>query len=74
VIQDHDGAGLMLDKIRRRFPWLELIWADGGYNAVLLIALTTSHGCRSFPIEGRGRLVHLNCSLPIRSGSYSPLC
>jgi hypothetical protein len=32
-IQDHDGAGLLLDKIRRRFPWLELIWADGGYNA-----------------------------------------
>ena len=28
-----DGAGLVLDKIRRRFPWLELIWADGGYNA-----------------------------------------
>jgi len=27
------GAGLVLDKIRRRFPWLELIWADGGYNA-----------------------------------------
>jgi transposase len=23
----------VLDKIRRRFPWLELIWADGGYNA-----------------------------------------
>jgi transposase len=22
-----------LNKIRRRFPWLELIWADGGYNA-----------------------------------------
>ena len=21
------------NKIRRRFPWLELIWADGGYNA-----------------------------------------
>jgi transposase len=33
VIQDRDGAGLVLDKIRRRFPWLELIWADGGYNA-----------------------------------------
>jgi transposase len=28
-----DGAGLVLDKIRKRFPWLELIWADGGYNA-----------------------------------------
>jgi transposase len=24
---------LVLDKMRRRFPWLELIWADGGYNA-----------------------------------------
>jgi putative transposase len=33
AIQDRDGAGLVLDKIRRRFPWLGLIWADGGYNA-----------------------------------------
>ena len=33
AIQDRDGAGLVLDRIRRRFPWLELIWADDGYNA-----------------------------------------
>ena len=33
AIQDRDGVGLVLHKIRRRFPWLELIWADGGYNA-----------------------------------------
>ena len=33
AIQDRDGAGLVLDKIRRRFPWLELVWADGGYNS-----------------------------------------
>jgi Transposase DDE domain len=33
AIQDRDGAGLVLDKIRRRFPRLELIWADGAYNA-----------------------------------------
>lgn len=32
-MQDRDGAALVLDKIRRRFPWLELVWADGGYNA-----------------------------------------
>ncbi len=32
-IQDRDGAGLVLDKIRNRFPWLELVWADGGDNA-----------------------------------------
>ena len=33
AIQDHDGACLVLDKICRRFQWLELVWADGGYNA-----------------------------------------
>jgi transposase len=32
-IQDRDGAALVLDKIRQRFPWLELVWADAGYNA-----------------------------------------
>ena len=32
-IQDRDGAALVIDKTRQRFPWLELIWADGGYNA-----------------------------------------
>lgn len=32
-IQDRDGAALVLDRIRGRFPWLELVWADGGYNA-----------------------------------------
>ncbi|MBV8397788.1 MAG: transposase, partial [Acetobacteraceae bacterium] len=24
---------LVLDKVRARFPWLELVWADSGYNA-----------------------------------------
>jgi hypothetical protein len=33
AIQDRDGAGLVLDEICRRFPWLELIWANDGYNA-----------------------------------------
>ncbi len=32
-MQDRDGAGAVLDKIRQRFPWLELVWADSGYNA-----------------------------------------
>ena len=33
AIQDRDRAGSVLDKLRRRFRWLKLIWADGGYNA-----------------------------------------
>ena len=32
-IQDRDGAALVLDRVRQRFPWLQLVWADGGYNA-----------------------------------------
>lgn len=32
-MQDRDGAALVLDRIRNRFPWLELIWADAGYDA-----------------------------------------
>jgi transposase len=38
AIQDRDGAGLVLNKIRRRFPWLELIWAGGGYNIWQVVA------------------------------------
>jgi transposase len=32
-IQDRDGAALLFDKIRRRFPWLECVFAETGYNA-----------------------------------------
>ncbi len=32
-MQDRDGAALVLDKIHNSFPWLELIWAESGYNA-----------------------------------------
>ena len=28
-----EHAAIRRHKIRRRFPWLELIWTDGGYNA-----------------------------------------
>jgi hypothetical protein len=30
ALQDRDGAVLVLDKRRKRFAWLELIWPDGG--------------------------------------------
>ena len=40
AVQDRDGAGSVLDKIRRRFPWLGPIWADGGHNAWQVDAAT----------------------------------
>ena len=47
-IQDRDGAALVLDKIRQRFPWLELVWADGGGNAHQVTeAAAKSRGCAS---------------------------
>ena len=31
-IQDQDGAVTVFKQVRRLFPFLELIWADGGYT------------------------------------------
>ena len=35
-IQDRDGAKLVLEKARGRFPHLKHIWADGGYAGKLI--------------------------------------
>jgi putative transposase len=35
-IQDRDGAQLVLDKARGKFPRLALVWADGGYAGRLI--------------------------------------
>ena len=35
-IQDRDGAKLVLEKAKTRFPRLSLIWADGGYAGKLV--------------------------------------
>ena len=34
-VQDRDGARLVLEKIRKRFARLRVIWADGGYAGEL---------------------------------------
>jgi putative transposase len=31
-VQDRDGLAPLLARIRRRFPWLRLLYADGGYQ------------------------------------------
>lgn len=35
-IQDRDGAKLVLRRIRKLYPRLKLIWADGGYAGKLI--------------------------------------
>ena len=35
-IQDRDGAKLVFARVRRAFPRLQLIWADGGYAGKLI--------------------------------------
>ena len=35
-IQDRDGAKLVCQKLKGRFPRLRLIWADGGYAGALV--------------------------------------
>ena len=35
-IQDRDGAKLVVERLRDRFPRLKLIWADGGYRGKLV--------------------------------------
>lgn len=48
-IQDRDGAGLVLDKITNRFPFLEKIVADGGYAG----PIAQSHSPRPLEIVKR---------------------
>lgn len=35
-IQDRDGAQMLLEKAKRLFPQLKLLWADGGYAGKLV--------------------------------------
>lgn len=37
-VQDRDGAVMVFKKVRKLFPFLDLIWADGGYRGPKLAA------------------------------------
>ena len=52
-VQDRDGATLVLDKIRQRFPWLELVWADAGYNARQVVDAVAKSPCLRLEIVKR---------------------
>jgi transposase len=68
-MQDRDGAALVLSHIRSRFPWLELVWADAGYDArqvkaavaaipvLCLEIVRRSAGTRGFVVQPRRWIV-----------------
>ena len=45
-IQDRDGAGLLFDKVKKRLPWLECVFADTGYNAQQTYEAAGANGLR----------------------------
>jgi len=45
-IQDRDGLALVCRRLRRRFPWLRLIFADGGYQGETAACAAAREGLR----------------------------
>jgi putative transposase len=45
-VQDRDGLALVCRRLRRRFPWLRLIFADGGYQGETAACAAAREGLR----------------------------
>jgi transposase len=45
-VQDRDGLALVCRRLRRRFPWLRLIFADGGYQGEAAACAAARAGLR----------------------------
>ena len=52
-IQDRDGARLLLQKTRRRFPFIEKIFADAGYQGPKMARTIAATGCWKIEIVKR---------------------
>jgi transposase len=65
-VQDRDGARLVLDRrTRRRFPFIERIFADAGYQGPALAAAVAKTGAWALEIVKRNEL-HRFVVLPKR--------
>jgi putative transposase len=51
--QDRDSAPMVLKSLRRRWPWLRHIFADGGYAGPKLKAAMAGHGAWTIDIIKR---------------------
>jgi putative transposase len=66
-IQDRDGAALVLDKrTRRLFPFIERIYADGGYQGPRVRAATEKTGTWKIEIVKRSNIAKGFVALPKR--------
>ena len=58
-IQDRDGLALVCRRLRRRFPWLRLIFADGGYQGETAACAAAQEGLRLDDRHARARHARL---------------
>ncbi len=65
-VQDRDGAPRVFKAIRRRFPWLRHIFADGGYAGDKLKDAMRGHGHWTIEIVKRSDLATGFVVLPRR--------
>jgi transposase len=64
-IQDRDGAATVLRQARRTFPFIERIYADGGYQGAKMSATIAATGAWKLEIVKRSEL-HRFVVLPKR--------
>lgn len=64
-VQDRDGAGRLLKEARRRFPFIEKIFADAGYQGPKMAAVVAATGKWTIEIVKRNEL-HKFVILPKR--------
>jgi len=64
-VQDRDGAHLLLQRARRLFPFIERIFADGGYQGPKMAAVVAGTGAWQLEIVKRTEM-HRFVVLPKR--------
>jgi transposase len=55
-VQDRDGAEALLRQTRRSFPFIEVIFADGGYQGPIMAAVTARTGTWRLEIVKRNEV------------------
>ena len=65
-VQDRDGGLLVLQEARRLFPFIERVFADGGYQGPATAAAVRALGCWELEVVGRAEGVRGFTPLPKR--------